>query len=382
MSHSTISQQADQVRQVPRQAKVGDLVFSDHLDKIVTLINVDPQAKQVDTLTVTGATDDKKYTVTIDGRDVSFTSGTGATTTTIATGLRIAIESDPIVRGRVTAESAVAIVTITANLAGQSFTITEDDGQLTTASVTTSATADAIPFGRFLVSDGFITDEVNKQGKLPKSTGFTAQVDTLVAAFVALATYYVSVTIDGVEFKATALADTNSADTMSALATTLNDNLPANTVVATSPGDDLVLTAEVAGAIFTTGFGAGDEGATTPAMSLTSNKGIATSLERAAAGFSLFASDEEVTTVGGQAIEYPPNAGVRSLERGNIWLDNSQAPSLGDPVFIETAVGDDTGKAFNTASATRVLLSNALATWQRPERSDSTENIAALRIAL
>lgn len=382
MSHSSISQRANDVRQVPRQAKVGDLVFANHLDRMTTLINVDPQAAQSDTVTVTGATDAKTYTIVIDGRNVSFTSGAGSTTTTIAAGIAAAINADPIVRGRVSATSAVAVVTIVALLAGQSYTLTESDAQLTLASVTTAATASAIPFGRMLITDGFIADEVNKQGKLPAAASFTAQVDTLVAAFVALATYYASVTIDGVEYKGTALADTNAATTMTALAGSLNDNLPANTIVATSPGDDLVLTAEVPGAIFQTGFGAGDEGATTPAMSLTSNKGVATALERAAAGISLYSSDEEVTTVGGTAIEYPANAGVKALKNGQVWVENSQTPGEGDPVYVETTAGADVGKFFNTASASRVLLPTSFATWERAARSDSTDNIAALRLAL
>lgn len=376
----TISQRANEVRDPQRQAKVGDLVHADHLTKLTTLINVDPQAAAVKIITVTGATNDKTYTIVIDGIDVSFTAGGSATTTTIAAGLEAAVNADPLVRGRVSALALAAVLTITALLPGQDFTLTEDDGEMTTATTTAAATADAIAFGRLLISDGFIPNEPNEQGRLPKAANFTAQVDTLVAAFVALATYYVSVTIDGVEYKATALADTNSDDTMSALATTLNDNLPANTVVATSPGDDLVLTAEIPGDTFQTGFGAGDEGATTPAMSLSSNRGISTSLIDAAAGISVYSSDEEVTTIGGTAVEYPPNAGVKAVERGDIWVESSQTPSLGDPVYVETTAGDDVGKFFNTKTSTRVLLPSAR--WLRAARSDTTDLIAALAISI
>lgn len=379
----TISQRANQVRQVPLQAKVGDLVFADFLDAITTLINVDPQAKQSDTVTVTGASDDTLYTFEIDGRPITIDSGTGATLTSIAAALAAKLEADPITRGRVTASAAVAVITLTALLAGQSYLLTESDGNLTAASVTTAAEADAIPFGRLVISDGFVPDEVNRQGKLPKASAFAAQVDTLVMPFVAAVMYSVSVTIDGVTHDATALADTSAAVTSTALAAAINGVLPANTVIATAPGDDLVLTAEIPGATFSTGFGASDEGASIPVFALSSTKGLATSLEQSAAGISLYSSDEEVTTIGGTAVEYPPNAGVRATNRSRgVWVESSQTPADGDPVYIETAAGDDTGKFFNTASATRVLLPRSIATWKRPARSDTTDNIAALAIQL
>jgi hypothetical protein len=379
----TISQRANEVRRVPRQAKVGDRVFANFQERLTTLINVDPQAKQVDTVTVTGATNDKTYTIVIDGRNVSFTADGSATIAEIAAGLRAAINADPITRGRVSAvDNGVSLVTITANLPGQSFTLTENDAQLTLASVTTAATADAIPFGRLLITDGFIVDEVNRQGKLPKTGGFTAQVDTLTVVFVALVEYFLSITIDGTEYKAAVTANTSDTQTAQDLRDQINGVLPANTVIATESSGDLILTAEIPGATFTTGFGSSNDGASVPALTLASNKGLATSLERAAAGISVFASDEEVTTIGGTAVEYPPNAGVKALKDGQIWVESSQTPAEGDPVYVETAAGADTGKFFNTASATRVLLPNALASWVRPARADSSDNIAVLRISL
>lgn len=377
----TISQRANDIRDPQRQAKVGDRVSADYLDKLLTLINVNPQAAAVRTVTVTGATNDKTYTITIDGIDVSYTSDATATLAEIADGLAAAINADPLVRGRVSAVSdSVDTVTITALLPGQDFTLTESDAQLTTASVTAAATADAIPFGRLLISDGYVADEPNLQCKLPKAANFTAQVDTLTLAYVALAEYHVSVTLDGVEYKAQATANTDAPTTAANLATALNGVLPANTVLASNSGGDLILTAEVPGDTFSTGYGASNDGASIPVMSLSSNRGVATSLIDSAVGISLYSSDEEVTSIGGTAVEYPANAGVKALARGGVWVESSQSPSLGDPVYVETAAGADTGKLFNTKTATRVLL--PAATWQRAARSDTTDTIAALKLDL
>jgi len=385
----TISQRAQDVRTRFRQAKVGDLVSSDYLAEIVSLTNEDPQAVQSDTITVTGATAAKTYTVTINGIDVSYTAGGSPSTTTIAAGLADAINAEPRVRGQVSASAAVAVVTLVGLWPGIAYTLTESDAELTLASVTTAASADAIPFGVLLIGDGYATDVNGEQEaygncKLPKATSFSAQVDTFVTTYVLDAEIQIEIELDGVKYHAATTSAADLATTLTALAAAINGVMPANTVLADgSSGTDLTLTAEVPGATFTTGYGSDDGGASIPVMSLTSNKGIATSLAMAAVGISLYTSDEELTAVAGTSIVYPANAGVRVCRKSSpegIWVSNAQAPSDGDPVYVETAVGATTGQLYNTTSATRVLLPSA--SWRRSARPSSGDSLAAVKIAL
>lgn len=385
----TISQRVQDVRGRRPQSKIGQRATSSLLDYLGTLINSAPQAYEVRTFTITGATNAKEYTVTINGIDVSYTSDASATVAEIADGLAAAIDVEPLVRGQISAASdAVDTVTLTALQPGIAFTLTEADAQITTASVTSAASADSIPFGRLLISTGYQSDaaatetdgEANELGALPLTGNFAAQVDTWTTTYVASVTYYVSITIDGVTYMATALADTNTSDTVDAIAAAVNAVMPANTVIAAGATTFVSFTAEVPGAEFALGAGVGDEGATFPAVTLTSTKGLATSLAIAAAGVSLYATDEENTTIEGDDPVYPANAGVRILRSGLVVVESAEAPTKGDDVYVETAAGADLGKMFVASSATRVLLPGAK--WERDARPSSGDDLGWVRLSL
>jgi hypothetical protein len=102
----------------------------------------------------------------------------------------------------------------------------------------------------------------------------------------------------------------------------------------------------------------------------------------AAAGVSLYATDEENTTIApiGGDVVYPPNAGVRVMKSGLVFVASSEAPSKGDPVYAETVAGATLGRLYATASATRVLLPGA--TWERDARPSSGDDLAVVRLAL
>jgi len=387
----TVSQRAQDIRARRAQSKIGQIAGASLLALLATLINAAPQAPQSDTITVDAAVDDTDYTFTVNAIDVTINSGTGATVGSIATALAAKLNSDPLIRGQVSASAAAAVVTTTALQPGVEYTIAEADANLTLASVTSAAEADPIPFGRLLISQGYQSGdaasyqdgEANELGALPRASAFTAQVDTIATPYVATAEYFASVTIDGATYLAQVTADTDAPTTGAALAAALNGVLPANTVLAAGTASGLTLTAEVPGATFETGIGASNDGASIPAVTVSSNKGLATSLAMAAAGISLWAGDEENVTVApdGGDVVYPPNAGVKVLRsNADIWVENSESPSKGDAVYVETAAGDDLGKLFASASATRVLLPGAI--WQRSARASSGDNIAALRLNL
>lgn len=381
----TISQRASDVRIRQRQGKIGQLVFSNYLDVIATLINANPQAKQVDTITVDTAADDTDYTFVLNGITITINSGTGATKITISDALRDAVNQNALVRGQVIATSdGVDEVTLTGALPGVAYTITESDANLTLTPVTTAASADAIPFGRLVLADGFVADEGYRQGKIAKSANLTAQVDTYTPTYVASAEYLLTIAVKGVVTRDIQVVGSVSlANTLTDIAAAINAVMPANSVLADgSSGTEMTLTAEVAGLEFETSFGFGDGGASIPTATLVTTRGVGTSMELAATkgGVSIYAQDEETTTIGGTAVEYPANAGVKVTRKAEIWVESSESPSDGDPVYVEMAAGDNSGKFYKTASATRVPMT--LASWVRAARSSSGDNLAVLRVDL
>lgn len=371
----TISTRAQDVRDRRPQAKIGAVILSALMAKI-DLFNDASQANQSDTITIDTAADDTDYTVTIDGIDVVYTSGTGATTTSIATGLSDAINAEPLVRGKVAASAAAAVVTLEGTYPGISYTLAESDANLSTASVTSAADASAIEFGRLVVSTGFVTDEAYETGALAASSQFTAQVDTILTPFVATAEYHAAVTVEGATYHAQVTADTDADTTGAALAAALNDILPADTVIAAGAAGGLTLTAEVAGLEFSTTIGASDDGATVPAVSLTSTVSASTSLARATKGVSLYSAEIEAQTVAGDDPAYPGNSGVKALSRGLVWVESTEAPSAGDPVYVEMS-GADAGRFYATDGATRIRLEGA--SWVRDALSG--DDLALLRVA-
>lgn len=381
----TISQGAQDVALRHTQGAVGKPVhgYFDLQTRSKTLTNKAPQAEQVSTVVVDTATNDAVYTVTVNGIAATITADGSATKPEISAALKVALDADPLIRGQVsTVDDGVDTLTLT-GLVGIVFTLTAS-ALMTAAAVTAAATADAVPFGRLVVATGFQTDEANELGTLAKSTLFTAQVDSWLLVYDALVTIRCSITIEGETYTAAIVqaGASNIATEGALLRDAINAAMPANTVVATFATATLTLTAELAGLEFSSSISFEPPvGATvdTGAATKTSNAGIATSVNQAAArgGVSLWTSDEEVTTIGGTTAQYPANAGVSVFQKGAVWVESSETPSLGDPVYVELdGSGSDAGKFFTATSATRALLIGW--GWERDARD--TTAIAALAV--
>jgi hypothetical protein len=371
--------QAGDVRSQRLPGIVGMLVMASMLNELDTVINKSPQAKQVGEIVVDTAANDTDYTVTINGVDITITSDADGTKPEIAAALAAAINAEPLVRGQVEAESdGVDTVTLTGTFPGLAFTASDADANLTTTEeVTAAADAEAIPFGRLVCSTGY-TDEGNKHGFLAKSTLLTAQVATLTVDYVATELYGVEVEVDGERYGVEVAADTDDATTSAAIMTALNLKLPANTVVATNPSaTTVVLTAEVAGKPFK--VSTWQKIGTAASLSVAhTTRSVATDVTKAAVGVSLHTYDEEIPA-GETEASYPANAGLKVCRKGLIWVENSESPSVGDPVYVELAAGASSGKFYKTSSATRVLLPNAR--WERAAGL-STDNLAQLKFEI
>lgn len=377
----TISTLATDIRSRFPQGKIGKAVYVDTNDVTRTLINSDPQAVQVTTYTVDSASNSTTYTLTVDGFTASYTSDASATTAEIAAGIKAAIDANPSITGRLTASVLSNVVTLTGNYPGISFTASDSSGDTTIATTTAAATADAVAFGRLMITGGYQTDEANELGKLCKAAAFTAQVATITVDYAASEVYTISIQMtDGsAPLAVSVTADTDDATTATAIRAALNAIMPANTVVVTGATDQVILTAEVPGKGFITSVGLKSGTIARLALVETTPRSYLTDVNIAARGVSMFAYDAEIPTVAGTEATYAANSGVTVTQKGVVWVASSQDPTFLADVYVETGVTADNGKFFTTSSATRIRLVGAK--WERNERSTQTDNIAALRVS-
>lgn len=377
----SVSQRASDVRSRRPQAKIGAIAAPSMNDVIRTLINSNPQAAQVSTITVDAATNSHEYIVTVDDVEVSYTSDATATVAEIANALEAAIDAEPRISGKLSADSdGVSVVTLTGSYPGLSFTLETEDADLTVADTTAAGEADDIPFGRAVLSTGYQTDEANQSGVLVAAAALTAQVETITVDFAAGEVYYITVTVDGVPYFVGVAADTDDATTATAIRAALNAILPATTVVVTGATDQVILTAELVGKGFTVSVGL--KSGTIARLALVhTTASLATDLGRCLRGVSLYTHDEQNLTVAGDDVVYPANSGVKVLARGEVWVANSESIAYGDVVYVGTS-STEKGKFFNSSSATRIRLDPAKATWVRGSRSGSGDDIAVLQLNL
>lgn len=353
--------------------KIGDRAYSSILDVIGTLINADPQAKQVDTVTVDTATNAATYTVTIDGVAVTFTADASATKPEVSAGLLLAIQADGVTSGAVVVtDDAVDTLTLTARWPGVAFTVAVG-ALLSTASVTASAAADVIPFGRGIIRTGLGSADSNLSGDgayasnsslcaLPKEASLAKRVSTLTVTYAAAEEYTVSITCDEVAYHiGPVLADTDDDTTAAAINTAINAMMPANTVIGTVATDTVTLTAECEGKHFEVSLGL-KTGTTARLVLADTTNTLITDINKVFAGGAMYAYDEEASASG--TGEYPANAGVKAMSGGAMIVSNSQNPGHNDRVYLETTAGSDVGKFYNAGTATRILLTSAR--WDRP----------------
>lgn len=337
-----MSVMAHQIRRRPGDALLGEArsVIPDY--GRFTFVNSNPEAKQKNTFTVTGATNAKTYTVTINGIAVSYTASGAATVAEIADGLAAAIGAEGSVNANVEATSdGVDTVTVESRNAGIAFTLTEADAQITTASVTANASAAAVPFGVAC----FVTGEDDIAGSLASlalSSYFVAQVDTLLPTYVASAEYHATVIYDGAVYHADAAAGGNQAAASAALLAALEDALALLPLTVSADGNNVLITADTAGDSFESSIYAIDGGGGLPVPTRSSTRSRATSLVDSFAGVA-----ERAYTVEGT--EYPANFGFSAIRKGEVWVADPGA-AVGDRVYV-----DGTDATFSNAAGANMI---------------------------
>lgn len=354
----TIARLRSDARRYSLPGFIGDWATSSDLNKSKTLINKAPATAQVDTITVDTATNSHEYTFAVNGVTISYTADASTSTTEIAAGLAAAVEADPVVRGVLTPDANVAVLTLTANVAGVGFTTSDVDAKCTLVNTTANDEADPVPFGRAMISGGYSTQGPEKYGSIAKSASFTAQVDTLTPIYQVGTELFVSVRFRGQTYKAMDTQDTSLQDSVETIAAQLNALLPANSVAVTEDNSTLTFTAEIAGEEFWVDYGYGD-GGTAITFTKTSNRSRTTSLALAFAGISLRSGTDVASAAEGTEGQYAANAGVLAAQSGEVWVASSQTISEGDDVYVEGSTAADLGKFYNSSSSTRILLPQA-----------------------
>ncbi len=370
-------------------------------DKVArNYVNQNPQAVQVSTIVADTSTGSADYVFVFNG--VTYTMTEDGTTTgvnDIATQLGAFCQNEGAINGHVVVTVVTDTVTLTGRLPGYSFTITDADAKITTATGTTAADAAAVTFGRALFKTGFnanatpffSVEDTIENAALVLASSFTAQVDTWTVADPGTGNIIsATLTIVGVdEVIALGVAwDTALDGTLDDLAAVLNAalvDIGADTYVtvagpagAPSAGE-LEFTAAIAGVDFTS-MVACDDDAGYPAITVATNKALTTSLHLAFAGMALRVSDDEAdldfetNTTGA----YAANSTMVAIERGEVWVDNSDTITSTDPVFIDTDAA--TGTFHNAAAAGRIPLARDRAEWVKNGRSIDGETIAILRL--
>ena len=337
-------------REAGRKGQLADNGFHD----IISRINDAPRAAQITTVTVT-AVNDTDYALTIDGVLFEYTSDGSATEDEIIDDFVAQINADPLINPRVVASKSGVTLILTALTGGIGFEYSDDDANLVAVATQANAEADTIDFGVLVMRNG-----VERGAMLASSANFTAQVDELLLTYDAAVVTTVAITYEGVTYVVQHTQATDADTSIIALSDAINYVMPANTVIASHPtADTLTLTAEVPGAEFSVSYGF-DSTADTAAFAYSTNKGVATSINRALGVTVREHSHEEIAQNDGD--QYPAGSDMSVLRSGRILVETEESVDDGNDVFFGVSVSE-AGKWRGSAAAGYLKLDSARVRW-------------------
>lgn len=390
MTGANFFQRPSQARDRRPIGFVGDFIRS-HDFRSISMVNSNPQAAQVQTITVPASPDNSTtYKVVIDGASCEFTTDASATQAELGAGLEAAIKDKAAAYRLCTPSYSAGTLTLTGNWPNVSWTTTVNASETTqdlgTPTTTTSAAAaDRVDFGRVMVHAGYVTDEGSPKGYVPVSTDFTAQVITFTYASVGAGD---EVTLE-IEFQGKRLMETvtyatSQTATLAALIGAMNTVLDANfgaglSILLASDATTITLTSDVAGSEFEATSSVAGTG--TVSKAYTTGPSTDTSLARAMAGISVRRLDVENETLNGDDPSYSANQGVEVATRGMgvIQRDTTETWSYGDEVYVSLASATK-GRFYNAAAANRVWIGADKVKIQRQEYSTTTDGLGVVNI--
>ncbi len=357
-------------------------------------VNRDPQASQVDTLTISSAA---TATFTYNGIAYTVTTGSGTAAGDAAL-VEAYILAEGAIYGDVDVSRASNVITLTAKNPGFTYTITSG-AAAAAASVTAAADASAVAFGRAVVRAGFPTggllsvDDTMEAGRVADTSAFTPQVDTwtVPAGLPGLGQFIGAsikiVDLDNGDIEERVPWDTDLDTTLDNLAVVLNaalTDIGANIYVTVAgPGGapgagELEFTAAFAGPEFDTMVTC-DDAAGYPAITVASNKAWGTSFSRSFAGMSKRGA-QEATATDPSAASYPANSQMLIVERGDCYVQNSEALASYGQVFVDLTAGAGAGRFYGAAAASRVPISRKRAEWMYSGRTNYSDALGVLRL--
>jgi hypothetical protein len=343
----------------------GDVDTSLVSDRI-SLVNSAPQAAQVTTVTVTGATNNKTYTVTLNEIPISYLSDGSASIAEIAAGLAAAISAEPAVSGLVSAAATSTTVVVTSRFPGIGFTLTESDSELTVATSPANASASPIPFGRGIVrvEPGDYSFPGNAgQCRLPVAADFSGAQAILSFTAANSQPYSVSIITDAETVVASITSDGSATalEIATALITPINA-ASAGITASITDTDKLLIQADpgvnfqigntfagTGGAIAIVSYSPADA----PKVYAAERSDRFDDLQRAQAG---------LTEAG-----YPGNYAVAALVVGRMIVPTEAACAAGDPVYLRVSADgalDQLGKWSNAAGTGLVKINGYR--WHKP----------------
>lgn len=303
---------------------------------ILSRVNQDGQAKQIEKVTVDSAANNTDYTITLNGVGVTYTSGGSATKTSIRDGLIQAVKDEPLVSGSVEPESDTSdSFTLTSIYPGQSFSFSESDSNLSSSQTQSAADATAFDFGRAVIPDGI--DLSDQAARVAKAASLTAAKVVVDVADANGDTYYVFVEVDGQTYRAEfTSAGAGNSTLANELQSDLNGALPTEAVDVTVNGSNqLVLTAELAGKPIDE-VSVDVDGGNGGSIAINSdNRGRMTDINEALVGVSAIKTLSDYPRDGADGgAQIGPNDPYDVVEGGQIVVETEDAVSEGDDVYV------------------------------------------------
>ena len=329
----------------PIPGALADTTFKD----VVTLINNDPAAKQVDTLTVGNYAPGKVYRYTIDGVAKSYTAVTAdANNNGVAAKIAAQINRDPLCSGLILAAAALAVVTATGRIISRGWTL-QGGTDLVVAHVTANGVADPIPYGTLVLEHEQSDVDQTKYGRIAKSANLVARRVVLTPVLVAGANYTVGVVFDGIAYVAsyspTEYEDV--ADLCAELANILTAQLPAESVEASEDDGDLILESALAGLYFGYSVGSSDDSAI---WTIVDNDDLFCDVNLAARGIAV---KDDSRTIGAEALPgYEANSALGVLRHGRIVVRTENEITTKHPVYVRVADSLVTGNVIGSFRST------------------------------
>lgn len=301
-----------------------------------TLLNADPQAKQIDEISVgSNPNNNAEYAIEINSVEIRVTTDSDATQDELVQALADAINRENLVNGRVeaSADTGNDVVTVTARHPGIGFTYTEvadPSDDLSHSRTQTNQEADPLPWGRAVEDHGSLGE---KLGRLVDAAHLTARELHLSVSSAQNSTDYRAVLlVQGERYEATFSSDSNATidEVVNGLASAIDNQTPDDvTTNADTGNDDIEILSETAGFV---DFVVLDYGPKADLSYSVAQSGDA--LDERLAGVAI-AGGERLIEPDQDVGQYPPNTEVDIKEDGAyVAVTVEEQPSQGDPVYV------------------------------------------------